>query len=76
MIGNGPDDWYLAPCRQGKPAALRPPDLNSGVQSMKRIAAVSIAAALAVAGFAPAAQAGILSPSEDCAAKIFFIPLC
>ena len=43
---------------------------------MKRIAAVSVAAALAVAGFAPAAQAASLFGAEECGAKIFFIPLC
>lgn len=43
---------------------------------MKRIAAVSIAAALAVAGFAPSAQAATLGWGDGCSGKIFFIPLC
>jgi hypothetical protein len=42
---------------------------------MKRIAAISVAAALAVAGFAPAAQAATTTSSSDCA-QIIFIPLC
>jgi hypothetical protein len=44
---------------------------------MKRIAVLSVAAALAVVGFAPAAQAGVLTPSSsDGCATIIFIPLC
>ena len=43
---------------------------------MKRIAAVSIAAVIAVAGFAPAAQAATFGSGDGCSAKILFIPLC
>lgn len=42
---------------------------------MKRIAAISVAAALAVAGFAPAAQAATSSTGSGCA-TVIFIPLC
>jgi hypothetical protein len=46
----------------------------TGGFTMKRIAVLAVAASLAVAGFAPAAQAAT-QKSNGCA-TILFIPLC
>jgi hypothetical protein len=42
---------------------------------MKRIAALAVAASIAVAGFAPAAQAATSHSSDGCV-QIWLIPLC
>ena len=43
---------------------------------MKRIAVLAVAASLAVAGFAPAAQAATTGTSSDGCVQVWLIPLC
>ena len=61
---------------RGSPVALHacPEDIERGF-IMKRIAVLAVAASLAVAGFAPAAQAATSSSNDGCA-QIWLIPLC
>ena len=47
----------------------------TGGFTMKRIAVLAVAASLAVAGFAPAAQAATSGSNDGCV-QIWFIPLC
>ena len=62
---------------RGSPAALhaRPETLNGG-SIMKRIAVLAVAASLAVAGFAPAADAATTSSASGACGNIWLIPLC